>query len=240
MSTFESVELIVPPTSNEWYEFLVEFDSTELSGSGNFIAFRYTGTYNQRYNWIDDIVIDYSSHVVFPSAPTDLTATNITETTADLSWNQESSQVSGWKVEYRKAEESEWMSLFVDDMYCHLAGLEPDVLYVARVAAHYEEQFSEYSNECTFVTEGVGITNYALEDKVSVYPNPAHHYLVISSEEGVSISRYALYSIDGKLLLNVTVDNSSVRVPVDNLANGIYFLEIVCDEGVITKKIVKK
>ncbi|MBO6081270.1 MAG: fibronectin type III domain-containing protein [Bacteroidales bacterium] len=240
MSTFESVELIVPPTSNEWYEFLVEFDSTELSGSGNFIAFRYTGTYNQRYNWIDDIVIDYSSHVVFPSAPTNLVATNVTSTTADLSWDQDSSQVSGWKVEYRKAEESEWISLFVDDMSCHLAGLEPDESYVARVAAHYEDLLSDYSNECTFVTEGVGISGYTLEDKVSVYPNPAHHYLVISSEEGVGIRSYTLYSTDGKRIRNVSVENLPVQVPVADLANGIYFLEIVCDEGVIAKKIVKK
>jgi hypothetical protein len=240
MNTFESVELIIPQTSDEWYEFLVEFDSTQISGSGNYIAFRYTSTYNQRYNWIDDIVIDYSSHVVFPSAPTDLTATNITETTADLSWNQESSQVSGWKVEYRKAEESEWISLFVDDMSCHLAGLEPDESYVARVAAHYEEQFSEYSNECTFVTEGVGISGYTLEDKVSVYPNPAHHYLVISSEEGVGIRSYTLYSTDGKRVRNVSVENLPVQIPIADLAEGIYFIEIVCDIGVITKKIVKK
>ena len=240
MSTFESVELIVPPTSNEWYEFLVEFDSTELSGSGNFIAFRYTGTYNQRYNWIDDIVIDYSSHVVFPSAPTNLVATNVTSTTADLSWNQDSSQVSGWKVEYRKAEESEWMSLFVDDMSCHLAGLEPDESYVARVAARYEDLLSDYSNECTFVTEGVGITGYTLEDKVSVYPNPAHHYLVISSEEGVDIRSYTLYSTDGKRIRNVTVENLPAQVPIADLADGIYFIEIVCDIGIITKKIVKK
>ena len=240
MSTFESVELIVPPTSNEWYEFLVEFDSTELSGSGNFIAFRYTGTYNQRYNWIDDIVIDYSSHVVFPSAPTNLVATNVTSTTADLSWDQDSSQVSGWKVEYRKAEESEWMSLFVDDMSCHLAGLEPDESYVARVAARYEDLLSDYSNECTFVTEGVGITGYTLEDKVSVYPNPAHHYLVISSEEGVDIRSYTLYSTDGKRIRNVTVENLPVQVPIADLADGIYFIEIVCDIGIITKKIVKK
>lgn len=240
MSTYEPVELVLPPTMDEWYEFLVEFDSTLLSGSGNYIVFRYTSTYNQRFNWIDDVVIDYSSHIVAPPAPTDLTATNITESTADLSWNQESSQVSGWKVEYRKAEESEWHSFFVNDMTCQLSDLEPDKSYVARVAAHFEEQLSEYSNECTFVTLGVGLTDYELEDKVSIYPNPAHDYLVIHPEEGVRISRYALYSTDGKLLFNASVDNSPVRVPVTNLADGIYFLEIVCDEGVLVKKIVKK
>ena len=240
MSTYEPVELVLPQTMDEWYEFLVEFDSTQLSGSGNYIVFRYTSTYNQRFNWIDDIVIDYSSHIIAPPAPTDLTATNITESTADLSWNQESSQVSGWKLEYRKAEESEWLSLLVNDMSCHLSGLEPDKQYVARVAAYFEEQISEYSNECTFVTQGVGLSNYALEDKVSVYPNPAHDYLEISPEEGVRISRYALYSTDGKLLYNASVENSPVRVPVANLAKGIYFLEIICDEGVITKRIIKK
>ena len=239
MNTFESVELIIPQTSDVWYEFLVEFDSTQLSGHGNYIVFRFTSTYNQRFNWIDDIVIDYSSHVI-PPAPTDLVATNVTESTADLSWNQESSQVSDWKVEYRKAEESEWLSFYVNDMSCHLSGLEPDKQYVARVAARFKEQLSEYSNECTFVTQGVGISDYALEDKVSVYPNPAHNYLVISSEEGVRICQYALYSTDGKLLHTVLVDNLPMRVPVANLANGIYFLEIVCDEGVLVKKIVKK
>jgi hypothetical protein len=240
MNTFESVALIVPQTSDEWYEFLVEFDSTQISGSGNYIVFRYTSTYNQRFNWIDDIVIDYSSHDVIPPAPTNLIATNITESTADLSWDQESSQVSGWKVEYRKAEESEWLSLFVNDSSCHLSGLTSDKQYVARVAAYFDGKFSEYSNECTFVTQGVGISDYALEDKVSVYPNPAHNYVVISSEDGVRISRYALFSIDGKLLQNTSVEAFPVFVPVTNLSDGVYFLEIVCDEGVLVKKIVKR
>ena len=101
MNTFESVELVIPQTSDEWYEFVVEFDSTQLSGHGNYIVFRYTSTYNQRFNWIDDIVIDYSSDVIIPPAPTNLVASNVTESTADLSWSQEASQVSGWKVEYR-------------------------------------------------------------------------------------------------------------------------------------------
>jgi hypothetical protein len=75
---------------------------------------------------------------------------------------------------------------------------------------------------------------------VSVYPNPAHHYLVISSEEGVGIRSYTLYSTDGKRVRNVSVENLPVQIPIADLAEGIYFIEIVCDIGVITKKIVKK
>lgn len=239
MSTFEPVELIIPQTSDVWYEYVVSFDSTQLSGHGNYIVFRYTSTYNQRFNWIDDIVIDYTSHI-FTSAPTNLVATNITESSADLSWDQESSLVSGWYVEYRKSEESEWSSLFVNDMSCHLSNLESDKLYVARVAARFGEQISDYSNECTFVTLRVGISDHALEAKVSVYPNPAHQYLMISSGKSVCISHYKLYSIDGKLLQTATAENLPIQVPVANLANGIYLLEIVCDEGVLVKKIVKR
>jgi hypothetical protein len=240
MNTFEPVQLIVPPTSDTWYEYMVSFDSTELTGSGNYIAFRYTGTYNQRYNWIDDIVIDYTSHINVPPAPTNLAASNITETTADLTWNQETAQISEWKVEYRKAEESEWNTVFVSESVCHLSGLESEKEYVARVAARQDELFSDYSNECTFVTQGVGIEAYLLDEKVSVYPNPAHHYLEINASEGINISRYALYSIDGKLLYSVSVEELPVSVPIANLADGVYFLEIVCNEGVITKKVMKR
>jgi hypothetical protein len=81
---------------------------------------------------------------------------------------------------------------------------------------------------------------YTLEDKVSVYPNPAHHYLEINATEGTGIRRYALYTTEGKLLYSVSVEDVPVSVPVENLADGIYFLEIVCDEGIVTKKIIKR
>jgi len=240
METFEPVELIVPPTSDQWYEYLVRFDSTQLSGSGNYIAFRYTSTYNQRCNWIDDVVIDYSTNITPVPAPTNLAVSDITEYTANLSWSQESSLISSWNVEYRKAGESEWISMTVSDMTCQLSNLEPDQQYVARVAARFEEHFSEYSNECTFTTLPVGIEVYTLEGRVSVYPNPAHHYVEINAEEGVTIRSYRLYSTDGKLLHSTSVEDAPVRVPVENLTDGIYFLEIVCDEGMVTKKIVKR
>ena len=239
MNTFESVELTFPPTSDEWYEFTVQFDSTQLSGSGHYIAFRYTSTYNQRCNWIDDIVIDYTSHFNVP-APTNLAASNITESSADLSWEQESQEISEWEVEYRRADDTEWTLMIVDNMGCHLSNLEAETQYVARVSARLEEQTSQYSNECTFTTEPSGVEVYTLEDKVSVYPNPAHHYLEINATEGISIRRYTLYAIDGKLLYSISVEDVPVSVPVENLSDGIYFLEIVCDEGVVTKKIIKR
>lgn len=239
MNTFESVELTFPPTSDEWYEFTVQFDSTQLSGSGHYIAFRYTSTYNQRCNWIDDIVIDYTSHFNVP-APTNLAASNVTESSADLTWEQESSEISEWAIEYRRADDTEWTLMIVDNTSCHLSNLEAETQYVARVSARLEEQTSQYSNECTFTTEPSGVEVYTLEDKVSVYPNPAHHYLEINATEGISIRRYTLYAIDGKLLYSISVEDVPVSVPVENLSDGIYFLEIVCDEGVVTKKIIKR
>lgn len=239
MNTFESVELAFPPTSDEWYEFTVQFDSTQLSGSGHYIAFRYTSTYNQRCNWIDDIVIDYTSHFNVP-APTNLTASNVTESSADLTWEQESSEISEWAIEYRRADDTEWTLMIVDNTSCHLSNLESETQYVARVSARLEEQTSQYSNECTFMTEPVGVEVFTLEEKVSVYPNPAHHYLEINATEGTGIRRYALYTTEGKLLYSVSVEDVPVSVPVENLADGIYFLEIVCDEGIVTKKIIKR
>jgi hypothetical protein len=128
----------------------------------------------------------------------------------------------------------------VSDMTCQLSNLEPDQQYVARVAARFEDHFSEYSNECIFTTLRIGIEVYTLEGRVSVYPNPAHHYVDINAEEGITIRSYRLYSTDGKLLHSASVEDAPVRVPVANLTDGIYFLEIVCDEGMVTKKIVKR
>lgn len=44
----------------------------------------------------------------------------------------------------------------------------------------------------------------------------------------------------GKLLQTFKSDAEITQINVNNLANGVYFVRVTMDEGVVTKKFVKK
>lgn len=71
-----------------------------------------------------------------------------------------------------------------------------------------------------------------------VYPNPVQDILTIVNNSGTQISSIKLYDVLGRQVLNGKVNME--KVDVSYLNRGIFFVEIETDQGVITKKIVKK
>lgn len=94
---------------------------------------------------------------------------------------------------------------------------------------------------CTAMSECVkfntlGIENETL-DNINVYPNPTRSTLEISSD--IPIKEYSIYSMDGKLIRNEMLTNSSIDVQV--LKSGIYLLHLKNKQNdVIFKKFVKE
>ena len=68
---------------------------------------------------------------------------------------------------------------------------------------------------------------------ISVYPNPAHDYIHIETCHGASLQRIDLYNVTGQLMLSST-DN---EINVSALESGIYFVNILTEEGLVTKRI---
>ncbi|HET8810524.1 MAG TPA: T9SS type A sorting domain-containing protein [Flavobacteriaceae bacterium] len=79
-------------------------------------------------------------------------------------------------------------------------------------------------------------TNQLENRSFAVFPNPVKN--VLSVESNSVIERIVIYDIAGKKALSFVKKSASYDISA--LQNGIYFLEIVSDQGSVFKKILKK
>lgn len=77
-----------------------------------------------------------------------------------------------------------------------------------------------------------------LEEKyeISIYPNPASHFLYLSTTE--ELSAYSLYNIHGQLLSTDT--NPDNLIDIQSLRTGSYIIEFEINQQKIRKLIIKK
>ena len=76
-----------------------------------------------------------------------------------------------------------------------------------------------------------------VENEVIMYPNPTRDILNISADE--LINRIRIYSLAGKLVQEVVVNNTDARLKVEGLSSGMYMMQIETEEEVINQKFIK-
>lgn len=103
--------------------------------------------------------------------------------------------------------------------------------YVVRAYYLGEALLSPVSAEYTI--RATGIENNRSENKITVYPNPAIDVIYI---EG-GYTQATLIDVNGKI---VSVTNNGIAISVENLPNGIYFLEIMQEQIRATQKVIIK
>ena len=73
--------------------------------------------------------------------------------------------------------------------------------------------------------------------EVSVFPNPASDFVNISCGKIRSVQ---VFSIDGKMIRNISVQSDEIQVDMSNLPDGTYLFIIGTETGTTTRKIIKK
>lgn len=89
--------------------------------------------------------------------------------------------------------------------------------------------------------EVTGLNESDVNAMVYLYPNPAKNFVMIELHESIKdINQISLCNTDGKqVYIEKEVKGSkNIRLPLQNLPNGVYFVKIHSDNGVITKKLV--
>ena len=170
-------------------------------------------------------------------SPTNVAATNIGQTTADISWTQPDNTATSWDVLYKESAASAWNTVTTSNNPYTLTGLTSSSSYDVQVIAHCSNGLtSDPSATITFMT--VGIDNYTLNNTVTVYPNPTSGLIQVLSEgEMESMSVYDAY---GKLLQTTMVFGNAANVDLSGYAKGTYFVRVTTDNGVVTKRVVKQ
>jgi hypothetical protein len=99
------------------------------------------------------------------------------------------------------------------------------------------------TDKFAFIIDDVKITNVlGIEEnsmEVSVYPNPATDVLNIQLTENAS--SVSVMGMDGKVISTESVNSNSIAVNVSDLVAGVYFYEVVAENGTVVRNtFVKK
>ncbi|MCI2228156.1 N-acetylmuramoyl-L-alanine amidase [Polaribacter sp. MSW13] len=68
------------------------------------------------------------------------------------------------------------------------------------------------------------------QKQLTVYPNPTSNFINIKSKQDLTIDKFYVYDINGRLIKEVN-GNSLDKINISELTNGIYLLKIVSNEN---------
>ncbi|MBO7490892.1 MAG: fibronectin type III domain-containing protein [Bacteroidales bacterium] len=175
-------------------------------------------------------------------APTNLTAVlGESHTTVILNWQQEPNTATEWQVNYRQTTENTWSTSIANATTYTLTDLEANVTYEFKVEAHCTNGLtSDASNSVTIQTDDVGVQSW-LEKSVTLYPNPATEMIAVAvSDANIMITGVEVYNVYGQLINTIVSAENPLRINVSGLADGMYYVRVTTDNGVVTKNFVKR
>lgn len=73
---------------------------------------------------------------------------------------------------------------------------------------------------------------------ILISPNPFVNHIKVSLKEGI-LKEMILYNLNGKTILSKKINQNKSTLNLERIKSGIYFLKIISDTGIETKKIIK-
>jgi hypothetical protein len=94
------------------------------------------------------------------------------------------------------------------------------------------------TNTASSLISALHTNDFEFGDYFSLYPNPANDFLRIESRSNMSPTSFEVYAIDGKLIMAVPQDTTSVDV--SSLSAGLYFIKVNTEKGTATARFIKQ
>lgn len=219
-------------TANMTYTLSDLADSTSYTYRA-FVSTTDTTVYGEEVQFIT-----LATEVVIPcEMPTDLQVFNITSTSAEVSWIA-GGEEDTWTVEHKLQGTSEWQVQTVDTTQVTLTDLTPGSTYMVRVKSVCDNEESSYVTT-SFVTT-VGICNVNYEQYIQLMPNPADDHIDLRINNDVEVKEAVIYNAFGQMVQTVVLTDNYARIDLSSMASGMYFVRVRYEQGVITKKFIKR
>ncbi|MDR1847480.1 MAG: choice-of-anchor J domain-containing protein, partial [Bacteroidales bacterium] len=155
LTSFTAVETFDDP-DDIWTYHEVVFSS--VPSGVNHIAFRQNQLSTSWYYWLDDIEVSEIPNCVRPTA---LTASNITTTSAEISWTNGNENDASWLFLYKKESDIDYDTLYANTNPYSLNGLEHSTIYnVILITDCGSNTYSENSNVFSFATNCEAVTEF--------------------------------------------------------------------------------
>jgi hypothetical protein len=108
--------------------------------------------------------------------------------------------------------------------------------YIFEVSAIYEDCESDTLAGPITINVFVGIEEYN-EDDLEIFPNPANELVKVSSDQ--QIKYILLHDLKGNIILNKEINDLEAIIPVSELNNGVYSIQVRLGNGsMVARKVV--
>jgi hypothetical protein len=105
----------------------------------------------------------------------------------------------------------------------------PNNVFAAKVKAHSNTNNNRHTTGIKQVTSN--------NNMVNIYPNPNSGMFSIVTNATQNI-QCTIYDVNGKLVLNQTIQNGKADIDASALAEGVYNISLLSNEGVVNKRLV--
>ncbi len=125
----------------------------------------------------------------------------------------------------------------VIDSVVNYANLPYPITFVDDTISFVPEFFN-YSNPCLTleVEDWNGIPDIQF---LKVNPNPASDYIELSIDEVESTYQVTIYNITGEAVVKFEMDGNNRKIPIANLSQGIYFVNVITENQQFNAKFIK-
>ena len=100
------------------------------------------------------------------------------------------------------------------------------------------ERFTMFFQE----RDALGVDGVSFRESVTLYPNPATHQVTLTYVGEAQLQELTIVDMNGKLIKTVSLENfnNSQSIQTNELAKGMYFIQIQSNRDVITQKLIVK
>ena len=146
-----------------------------------------------------------------------------------------------WNTLWDAADQPEWVNQFQEPVSIDLSAYRGENIRLRFRAHNNGTDVLTYSwfidNVKVVATDTTNMSvGEAKVNAIRMYPNPTNGVVFIESPH--ALQSMVLYGIKGELLESRPVDSKELELHLEGYSKGIYFIRLVTDEGVITKRIV--
>ena len=190
---------------------------------------------------------DTTSFTTVPCDPvTNVTASNVTGTSATVTWTAGENNTNSWEISwnYQGAGMTNLLgTATVSAATYDITGLTANTPYEVYVRAICAEGYNSDYATTTFTTQDVGIAHVEDGLNLSIFPNPATGNTTITLSGVNGNVTLSVVDMSGRTVQSTTMECSGdceKSINVDNLAAGAYFVRVYGDNVNTVKKLIVK
>ena len=178
---------------------------------------------------------------------TGITISDITETSAVVSWNDEATALDGYVVGVFLAGSDPTVDepvyggeiLPAGTLMDTATGLSSNTMYEAVVVSlcSLDQGLYVFSEGVAFTTIELGFADATIEG-FTFYPNPSSDVINLTATE--NIETVAIYNLLGQKVIDQNINATSSQLDVANLVTGTYLMEVSANGKTAWHKVIKK